>query len=338
VKRISSGVVTIGVLAIVGGLVAAYAVRQAFNTETVARKGPTVVVARTNIPANTRIRATHVKTVTLPYGRTPLKGALANPAIAVGRINRVAIVAGDPIVEQAMYPVGDGPMLAEDVPAGYQALPIAVTGTGVASRMLLKGSFVDVLFTIDGKAHPELEGYGTKTLIRGVQVLHVGNSNTRLDPRRRRNGRVITVAVTPNQAKLLTLAQNEGTLSVALVSSQENVSTPIDGDLRLTTREQLLGFVRGQVSAVEIWKGGKKVRQEFTPAEIREAQMATRADEARARRRQTQTAAQPSDSDKAAVIFKPAAHVRPVRQANTPRREIERPGLQSRLQARYFGG
>ena len=108
--------------------------------------------------------------------------------------------------------------------------------------MIQPESIVDVAMTVTND-RPEVGGLATVTPC-GVKVLATSEQRFkgRLDvPSELRN---ITVAVTPEQANKLILAQRYGTLSVALRSTvdAELASHQADGDRNLVNTLDLLGL------------------------------------------------------------------------------------------------
>ena len=101
--------------------------------------------------------------------------------------------------------------------------------------------------------------------------------------------RNITVAVTPEQANKLILAQRYGTLSVTLRGSEDDAAmfAEAEGDRHMVNPYDLLGISPLQpvpekmVQTAQIWRGGSMTEISFRPEQIQEAHDATTADRQR---------------------------------------------------------
>ena len=101
--------------------------------------------------------------------------------------------------------------------------------------------------------------------------------------------RNITVAVTPEQANKLILAERYGTLSVTLRGPQDDalMLAEAEGDRHMVNPYDLLGIsplepVPEKVSqTARIWRGGSMTEITFRPEEVQEARDATTADQHR---------------------------------------------------------
>ena len=289
-KRISPGTVTVGVFAILFGLIAAYTARHLLDAKPVeppVQAGPemaSIVVPRINLPKYARVRDQDVEVVHVPVDNVP-QGAIQLTSRALFRLVKETTMAGQPLLEEALFPVGEVPMLSERLPAGYRAVTLEIDSNGALNGMIQPESFVDVTLTVTGDK-PELGSMATMTLLQGVQVL--ATSNARFKgyedlPSKLRN---VTVAVTPEQANKLILAQQYGTLSVTLRSAAEagllaqndSVSDMVDpfdllGLSRLTPIPEPIA--EPVTKTVEVWRGGQKEEVVFHGKAIQESLNAT---------------------------------------------------------------
>ena len=107
------------------------------------------------------------------------------------------------------------------IPSGQRAMAIRVGNTESLGNQLVVGAYVDVLITIE----PEGSQAVTKTLLQRVKVIGVekpeddSNSNTR--QRQRGEGHMITLAVNPEEAEMLVLANKKGTFHLTLRSFED---------------------------------------------------------------------------------------------------------------------
>ncbi|MBN2474991.1 MAG: Flp pilus assembly protein CpaB [Pirellulales bacterium] len=282
-KRISPGTVTLGVVAILFGLVTAYAVRHYSTGEVVQPPTPTprlgvVIVPRVNLPKYSRINAEDIELLQVPLEKVP-EGAVQVISRAVYRLVKATVMAGEPIMEASLYGVGEVPRLADQLPPGYRAVTLEVDANSALNGMIQPESYVDISLTVQGK-QPELGGLATLTLLRGARVLATSHSRFRRSEDRPSNVRNITVAVSSKQANKLILAQRYGTLSVTLRSNLEVDTLLADDsaeqDPELINPMDLLGLT-AQPEPVpvekraQIWRGGQMQELTFGVAQVQEA-------------------------------------------------------------------
>lgn len=270
-KRISPATVTLGVLAVLVGLAAAFAVRQYLENRP-RPQGVAVVVPTINLPPYARVRDQDVEIKYLPPGQVPA-GALTNASQALFRLVKSTAMAGQPLLDEQLYPVGKNPTLAEQVPAGKRAVTIVVDASNALDGILLPESLVDISLTVQGD-HPELAGVATLTLLRRVQVLATSRDRYRTEERIGNPLRSVTVAATPAEANKLILAQRYGVLSVTLRSEAEGEGDLAAGD-DLVNPLDLLGLGPVRKSQSEIWRGTGVQQVNFQDRQIREAAAAT---------------------------------------------------------------
>lgn len=285
-SRISPATVTVAVMAIVLGLVAAYVVRQALEKPPVAKAaepkpdpGIRVVFAAANIPRNTRISENDVFVTHVPRDVKAAAGTLRNTQVAVGRISKETIKAGQAIREEYLLGIGETlPDLAERLPAGTRALNIDVVGMETGGKRLEEGDRIDISLTVEG-THPDLGEVTTKTLLQDVLVVDALESQPRQRSTRRTAGKPIdglTVAVSPEDANKLIVAQRTGTLSVALRSAHD--TTAAADVAHEITRRELLGLREipapkpAKKFTIEKYSGGRLQILEFDGERIRESQ------------------------------------------------------------------
>ena len=98
-KRISPATVTVGVFAILFGLVAAYATKSYFAPPKPVRPPTaTIVVARINLPKYARVRDQDVELREVALDQVP-EGSLQVRAEAIFRLTRESIRAGEPVFD-----------------------------------------------------------------------------------------------------------------------------------------------------------------------------------------------------------------------------------------------
>lgn len=152
-KRISPGTVTVGVFAILFGLVAACVVRHYLDGPAVrspARQTAAVVTAKVNLPKYSRIREQGLEVTQVPIKELP-EGAVQNISRALFRLVKGTIMAGQPILEEKLYGVGEVPLLSDQLPPGYRAVTLQVDANSALNGMIQPESHVDVTLTVKGE-------------------------------------------------------------------------------------------------------------------------------------------------------------------------------------------
>jgi pilus assembly protein CpaB len=232
VRRISPGTVTIGVMAILFGLVAAYVIRQSMDQPEVITslppeppaRGQRVVVATVNLVKNSMVSGRQVRVTYVPEEKELPEGAFRYAPPVIGRYLKSTVKAGQAITEDMLLPIGVGlPGLDEDIPEGHRAMTLTLDNTNL-QKLIKVGSFVDVTLTVEGE-HPALGGVMTETLLRRLRVIDIDDS--KVDPRRSRAPEKlnVTLAATPRECNVMITAQQRGSLGLTLVSPHEAVES-----------------------------------------------------------------------------------------------------------------
>jgi pilus assembly protein CpaB len=178
----------------------------------------TVVVAAQDIPARTMIEPGMVYETQKPVGALP-----ANCAVSVrevmGRVTTAALATDEPVRRSVVSPLTASLGLAYVVPEGMRAVAVALDPIIGVAGFLKAGDRVDVLATF---AVDKLSV--TKTVLQNVELLAIGPevvpeetkgsaSEKAGRPKEQPNA---TLAVTPQQAEKLILAEAEGKLRLVL--------------------------------------------------------------------------------------------------------------------------
>ena len=279
-KRISPGTITLAVCAILFGLVAAYAAKQYLAPKAKEDKGVPVLVAKFNLPRNSRIQEQYLEIVKKPADQVP-PGALNGSARVLQRVNKEAILSGQPIVEEMLFPVGYAPSLAEQIPPGMRAVTFAVDPNNALGGVVSLQSVVDIALTVKGE-QPELHGITTKTILHAIKVLATSEGLFKAEDHPNPSIKNVTVAVTPEQANKLILAQRYGTLSVTLCSATdaEFVSdVPNRGDevnpLTLLGLKPIEPKKPEAVVKTQVWRGSQMTELTFKDDRVQEEKTVT---------------------------------------------------------------
>jgi Flp pilus assembly protein CpaB len=156
-----------------------------------------VVVAARPLDAGRALAADDLALAGYPPGTAPA-GAVADPALLVGRLLAGAVRAGEPLTDTRLV----GPGLTALLPRGQVAAPVRLADLAVAA-LVRTGDRVDVLATAAGAGEAE-------TLAAGVRVLAAGGSGD--DPA----AGLLLVAVDTGTAARLAAASTTATLTVSL--------------------------------------------------------------------------------------------------------------------------
>jgi len=275
-KRVSPGTVTVGVLAILFGLVAVYAVRKAME-EKQTDDGVEVVVGVVNLPRHGRLMARNLQLTKMPADQVP-DGAIRSVNLAFNRLMMNTVPAGVPLTENDLYPLDEEPLLSEQVPAGMRAITISVERERALNGILLPESTVDISLTAES-TDPDYPGVVTRTLVRAVKVLATNAQRYRYTENTSNNVETITVAATPDDANKLILGQRFGNLSVTLRNDNDEFRLVGDYEDDVISVNDLLGLPvrhnRTREFSSQIYRGTSMSEVTFTTDAIEEAEQAT---------------------------------------------------------------
>ncbi len=155
-----------------------------------------------------------------PSRRCP-PGAFSSFRDVAERWVQIKILEGEPIVEKKLAPKGTPPGLIALIPKGKRAFAITVNEQTGVSGFIQPNHRVDLF-----QVQPTANGQGTRAVpvLQDVLVLASG-TNIQSSPDRTIQARTVTVAVTPEEAGILTVAQSRGQLSLALRSMNDHELT-----------------------------------------------------------------------------------------------------------------
>jgi pilus assembly protein CpaB len=229
--------VVILAVAVVAGLMASVLVYRAIaEMQAAAGRGQSmdnIVVAAVDVDLGETLTPQHVKLVAWPKAAVPAGAVRALPD-AVGRVVRASLLASEPLFEGKLAPQGHGGIMPMLVPQGRRGITIKVDDAVKESGFVLPNGRVDVLVSMpkgtDG--HERM----AKLILQDVLVLAAGQTVEMRD-NKPVSVTTVTLALTPDQAERLALAQSEGRLVLGTrnLHDKEFVRTPG------VTRETLLG-------------------------------------------------------------------------------------------------
>jgi pilus assembly protein CpaB len=212
-------------LALVCGASAAVGINQMRRPSQVFRNAETtpIVVASVDICRGRMVTGDDVELRDWPTELLPT-GVLTSVEDALDRSAMTGIVVGEPIMESKLATKESGRGLAALIPEGMRAYTIQTSR--VASNVagfILPGNSVDVLLTLRGNHNDTTGGGSTTTLLQAVEILAVDQRldapvDNKINPRELGS---VTLLVTPEQAALLDLGQNMGTLTLSLRNPED---------------------------------------------------------------------------------------------------------------------
>ena len=209
------------VVAVFFGLIAAYGIYNFLSykqkeTDSLRASNQEIVVAAQDIPPGTTIneeviKKGMIKTTPWPKNSIPV-GAFSSPQQVVGKINRVKILANEPILESRL--AGEGAGLTVRLEAGKRALAVRVDEIIGVSGFIVPDDRVDVILTTTPVGANQ-DAKVSKIVLQNKRVLSVAQSTEQKDGKPQL-ARSITLEVTPDEAEKLSLASQEGQIVLAL--------------------------------------------------------------------------------------------------------------------------
>ncbi len=185
-----------------------------------------IVAAAVNMSMAETVTAQHVRLVPWPKDSVP-EGALRSVAAAEARVVRSSIAAGEPLMERKLAPqlAGRGGLMPMLVGEGLRGVTIKVDEATRESGFILPNSRVDVLVSM-AKDRASQERVA-KVILQRVLVLAAGQT-VELRDNKPVTVTTVTLALTPQEAERLALAQTEGRLMLATRNLRDDqiVETP----------------------------------------------------------------------------------------------------------------
>lgn len=226
-----------------------------------------IVVARTAIPARTAILPAMLDVKELPEPAV-LPNNLRDPKEAVGAVTRDALVAGEPILRDRLWPKGQQPGLTFVIPTGKRAVTVAVNEVIGVAGFVKPGDVVDILGTFDKEFLGE---ESTVAVLQGVEVLAVAQTMKDDGKADAKVTTTVTLAVTLEEAERLTLAEERGKLRLVLrpAGLEEKLAvrgaTPASlqgaGPVRAVPRpipRPVIRVERPEFKTIEVIRGGQR--------------------------------------------------------------------------------
>jgi len=199
-------------IALTLGAIAAIATARWMGVQSNGADAPwtTVVVVAEPIEAGKAITAEQIKGIRWPGSAAPEQAANSTAEV-IGRIARVYMMPGEPVLEGKLAPKDASGGLSSIIPEGKRAITVSVNEVVAVAGFALPGSYVDVL--VSGK--DDNKQSFSRTVLSRVKVLAVAQE-TMADPDKPKVVNAVTLELTPHESEKLDLARNIGKLSLVL--------------------------------------------------------------------------------------------------------------------------
>lgn len=224
-----------------------------------------VVVAAKDIPLGSRLAPEQMKVVAWPASSTPT-GAFRDEQKVVSRVVNTSIMAGEPILENKLAPVGSKGGLSALLASGTRAISVKVNEVVGVAGFALPGNYVDILVNAQDEGGKPV----SKIVLQRILVLAVAQESDR-DETKPKIVNAVTLQVTPEQAEKLDLARSVGQLSLILRNQVDVVSEVTEG-ARLSDLVEDAPIVTlptpAEVSEAEKKSSGEKPKARPAPKHI----------------------------------------------------------------------
>jgi len=183
-------------------------ISQAATTDT----GPTtvpVLTAALDIPLGTKIEARHVATIQMLADTAPA-GAFKDVKAIEGKIAVAEFVKGEILLALRFADQGGGSALSAVVAENMRAVSVRVNDVVGVAGFLLPGNRVDVVAAFRDRTDTRSE-----TIVQNVKVLAIDQTAS-TDKNEPVIVRAVTLEVTPEDAEKLILAEERGSIQLAL--------------------------------------------------------------------------------------------------------------------------
>ncbi|MER8742753.1 Flp pilus assembly protein CpaB [Mesorhizobium sp. M1004] len=191
------------------------------------------------------INANFITRAAEPEAREKLKGSVA----------RMAMYTGEPLRRSKL--IGEGQSFMSSIlPTGMRAVATAISADTSAGGFILPNDFVDVIMTRRSDTGNGGSGFTTETILKNIRVLAIDQTiQEDEEGKKTRVGQTATLELTPQQAEIITVAQQMADrLTLALRSITDNQEKGTDEADYLVSGNGRRGTVRliksGEVSEV----------------------------------------------------------------------------------------
>ena len=149
-----------------------------------------------------------------------------------GSVARLAMLAGEPLRKSKL--IGEGQSFMSSIlPTGYRAVATQIAADTSAGGFILPNDYVDVIMTRRSETAGPTGGFVTETILKNIRVLAIDQAIQEDEEGRRvKVGETATLELTPQQAEIITVAQQMAdrlTLALrSLVDTREKITDEAD--------------------------------------------------------------------------------------------------------------
>jgi len=216
-----------------------------------------IVVAAKPLTVGLTIKPSDVRIAKVPVDQFP-KGAFSNQNEVIDRPVVSNILMDEPIHEERLAARGSGSGLAPIIPVGMRAVTVRINDVSGVAGFVLPGLRVDVLVT--GRP-PGSDQSLTTTCLQNMLVLSAGQTMQSDQRGAAINTPTVTLLGTPDQAEILTLAGNQGSIQLVLRNGSDQTIEKTQGN----TVAELFGGVRNRQKPTNV---DAKPRPKPKPVEV----------------------------------------------------------------------
>jgi pilus assembly protein CpaB len=200
----------VAILVAIGATYAVYKVLESTKASNRVATAPVVVAAK-DINEGESIDRIALSVAQWPVSTVPV-GAYGRIDSVAGRVARVPVFAGEPLVPGRLAPEGTTPGLITKITPGKRAMSVRINDvTGIAG-MIPPNSRVDIALTTTlGNAQRT-----AKLFMSNMRVLAMQTATSRTEDGRPIPATVATLEVTPEESELLLVAQAQGAIQLVL--------------------------------------------------------------------------------------------------------------------------
>lgn len=221
------------VLALGCGLVASIGINQVManrgaGTPSDSVETTPIFVALGEIGIGDPLTAEMLKLEEWPKTKVPA-GAMSKLEDVEGRRCKQRFYPGEPILEAKLLAPGEkGQSPTDLIPKGYRVVSIRVDAVSSSSGMILPGDRVDVLVHVAENQSKGIHQARTQTFLQNVKVFAIDDLFSRNDESAV-SAKTISLLVTPDQAELVMLATQLGSVQLVMRSAADETDDPTTG-------------------------------------------------------------------------------------------------------------
>jgi len=200
----------VAIIVAIGATYAVFRVLESTKASSRVATSPVVVAAR-DINEGEAIDRIALSVAQWPVSTVPV-GAYGRLDSVAGRVARVAVYNGEPIVPGRLAPEGTTPGLITKITPGKRAMAIRINDVSGIAGMIPPNSRVDILLTTTvGNATRK-----AKLFMENMRVLMMQTATTKTEDGRPIPATVATLEVTPEETEMLAIAQAQGAIQLVL--------------------------------------------------------------------------------------------------------------------------